>query len=583
MRPQLTRRRFLRDSLLTGVGVWTAACTTAAPATPPKAVTPLVKRGGELHGTWLYDPPPKGHYNYFAPGPILGGSIFTDLITPSLAVYHWAEMRWDMWLAESASPQGDAYEVKLRPGLRWSDGAAFTTKDVATTFWIGRTQGIGLWSYVDRIDVVDDLTIRLHVARSSSLLERTVLRTAIRPDAVYGPLAKRAADLYRGGSTTASNEMRAVARDVADLRPTAFPSIGPYRLDETSVTEAQLTLVRNKGGLFEDKVNLDRIVIYQGDPAPLALGGDVDYTTAGFGVSTDKAFTDQGLRVIRAPTYTGPALFFHWEKAPAFQDTRLRWAVAHAIDRGESAKIAYGESGRDSRTMAGMSDELVSLWLSADDQRRLKPYAYDVARAAGFMRDAGYEKGTDGFYAKGGKRLELELSYPSDFGDWTAAANHAADALNKFGIKVTPLGSVNTVQVADVNAGRFQVAVRAWGAGNPNPQLSYSQDLQAHNTAQSGGGMRYPLRQGDANFSALLPAMTDGLDTAKQRDAVTKAALAFNDLLPVIPLWERYTNSPVNDRKRVAGWWPSGDPIYKNGPADSFVIIMLMDGTLHPV
>ena len=38
------------------------------------------------------------------------------------------------------------------------------------------------------------------------------------------------------------------------------------------------------------------------------------------------------------------------------------------------------------------------------------------------MKDAGYAKGSDGIYAKGGKKLELELVFPSDFADWSSAA-----------------------------------------------------------------------------------------------------------------------------------------------------------------
>jgi len=132
-----------------------------------------------------------------------------------------------------------------------------------------------------------------------------------------------------------------------------------------------------------------------------------------------------------------------------------------------------------------------------------------------------------------------------------------------------------------VNNGKFQVAIMGWGIGNPQPQGSYIQGLQTHNTIPAGGGMHYPLKQGDVDFGALINAMGDGFDTNKQKDPVTKAAIAYNDLLPMIPLWERYGNNPVNEKKRVTGWKPDSDAIYKNGGGDSFVSLMLMDGTLR--
>ena len=167
--------------------------------------------------------------------------------------------------------------------------------------------------------------------------------------------------------------------------------------------------------------------------------------------------------------------------------------------------------------MTGISDNIVPLWVSTADQAKLKSYAYDVAAAAKLMTDAGFAKGGDGIYAKGGKALAYELYFPSDFADWTSAANHAADALNKFGIKITLRGAIRSTQLADVNNGKFQIAMMGWGIGNPHPQSSFIQDLQTFNTLQPTGGMQYPLKQGSTDFAALINAMGDGFDTEKQK------------------------------------------------------------------
>jgi peptide/nickel transport system substrate-binding protein len=75
-----------------------------------------------------------------------------------------------------------------------------------------------------------------------------------------------------------------------------------------------------------------------------------------------------------------------------------------------------------------------------------------------------------------------------------------------------------------------------------------------------------------------------GLDVAKQKALVGQMALIFNDLLPIIPLWERYGGNPTRPGVRVAGWPKPGDPIYLNSPyTDSFVIMMLLTGQLHAV
>ena len=61
-----------------------------------------------------------------------------------------------------------------------------------------------------------------------------------------------------------------------------------------------------------------------------------------------------------------------------------------------------------------------------------------------------------------------------------------------------------------------------------------------------------------------------------------RLALAYNELLPQIPLWERYGNNAAPDI-RVTGWPADGDPVYTNGVYnDPFVAVLLLDGVLQP-
>src|SRR5207249_6831 len=146
---------------------------------------------GEFHAAWPWDLPPKGHYNTLSSGNILDGSYLQDFFIPSLAVYRWSEAKWENWLMESATQNGENYEVKLKQGLKRDDGKEVTSA--------------------------------------------------------------------RG--TTACAEGKAAAREVAGFRPVDPPAIGPYKLDKASVTAAQLTMVKNAGGLFADKVTFDKIVV----------------------------------------------------------------------------------------------------------------------------------------------------------------------------------------------------------------------------------------------------------------------------------------------------------------------------------
>jgi peptide/nickel transport system substrate-binding protein len=251
--------------------------------------------------------------------------------------------------------------------------------------------------------------------------------------------------------------------------------------------------------------------------------------------------------------------------------------------------------------MCGFSDNLVDLWLSDDVQAQLDPYTQDLAKAEALLTGIGFTRDSDGVWIDDqGNRMEYELMVAAEFADNSASAENAAEQLTSFGIKTTVRG-VNFNQVPiDVNEGNFQLAIRGWGAGNPHPQFSYELDFTQHNAYFSGvgagsgavgsvdsPGMYFDLnvsseRVGDVNLGELMQAAGTGGDEEAQKETIGTLALAYNELLPQIPLYERYGNNPVPSRF-ASGWLPDDDPIYKNSPyADSFVVLQILDGTLGP-
>jgi peptide/nickel transport system substrate-binding protein len=581
----VSRRRFIRDAAFVSLGIVAASC--AAPGTTPGAVGGKAKKGGEFHASWPLDLPPKGVWNYYGGAPILSGSYLIEIVYQNLAFYRWSEKKWEYLLAESHTSSADAFTVKLRKGVKWDDGKEVTSKDAATTFWMGRLVGSAIWNFAEDLETPDDQTIRFKLKKSSALLERNILRTGIRPDAVYGTFATRARELFKSGKTTADDAVKALRKEATEYLVSAPSSNGPYKIDPKSLTEAQVTMVRNPGGLFADKVNFDKIVVFNGDTeqvTPLILAGDVDYSTSFFPIATEKAFEAKGLKIVRGPIYTGPALYFHWENAPQFQNPKLRQAVAFALDRDEGNKVAYGDKTRAPRWAAATSDTLLEKWLSADEQRRLIEYKRDTAKAESLLKEAGYAKGGDGIWAKDGKKLEFDLKYPSDFADWSAVIANLADQLNKFGIKVALRGAPFSTHSTEFNEGKFTLALHAWGSSaNPHPQPSMVRPIRQFNTTASGGGQKYPVKQktsaGEVDFEALLVQAED-IDPAKQKDAITRFSVAFNEILPCLPLAERFNNAPVNDQARVAGWPAIDDKLFENGSGDNFVLILIMQGAL---
>jgi len=89
---------------------------------------------------------------------------------------------------------------------------------------------------------------------------------------------------------------------------------------------------------------------------------------------------------------------------------------------------------------------------------------------------------------------------------------------------------------------------------------------------------------GEIDFEQLIIESAKGLDESAQRDTIATLARAFNEILPIIPLWERLANDPILVDKRVTGFPDDSDPLFQNSVySDNFTIQWILDGTLKGV
>jgi peptide/nickel transport system substrate-binding protein len=112
-----------------------------------------------------------------------------------------------------------------------------------------------------------------------------------------------------------------------------------------------------------------------------------------------------------------------------------------------------------------------------------------------------------------------------------------------------------------------------------------------HNTLainNGGRGIDFPLEQttdvaGEVDLNELVVNSALGLDVEAQKADVTVIAQVYNELLPVIPLFERYGNNVALEGVRVREWPPEGDPILKQSGADGIPTMLVYLGRLEAV
>jgi len=401
----LTRRRFLAVIAGSAVSAALAACgdtatdtakvgspTAAAQpaaAQPTKGAAAAAPRTGnkEFHSAWPYQIPPNGHFN------LLGGvsnailaptNIYADMIILPFALYKWKENSWlPLMATEWKFVNGDTFTMTLRKGAKWSDGKEFTSKDVMATFSLRRLLSGTVWKYVDKMDAPDPYTVNFHMKQPSTTVERYVVRENTVSAAQFGDWAQKADALFAGGKTISDPEGKQLLTEFKNFRPDDLVASGPFKFDPKSITQAQMTLVRNPMAWNADQVMFDKIVNYNGETneiTPAVLNKEIDYATQAFPTATEQAITGAGIRIIRPPYYSGPALYMNFDKlGNVFGDKKVRQALAMAINRDQNGKVALGDSGKGVKLITGFSDNLIPNWLSDADTKALNPYAYDQA------------------------------------------------------------------------------------------------------------------------------------------------------------------------------------------------------------
>lgn len=548
---------------------------------------------GAFFGTWPYQLPPDHHLNSFSTGGANEqlGVAFWPLVELPFGWYIWAENRYEGLLAESFGFEGDnAYVVKMWDDANWSNGTPVTADDVLATFAIGRILKWDHFNYITAVEKVDDKTVRFVLSAPSLRAERLILKTQIRCAQTYGELAQKATELYESGATDQDQAWLDLQTEIKEFRPTEMIASGPWTYSLDDVGDAYMTLHWQPHSHFSNVVKFGEIRIWAGETeatTPLVLDGSIAHATNNYPPSTQQAFLDAGIRILRPPLLYGGALYFNHARHP-WDIKEVRQAVAMVIDRAENAFLQRGLSGLPVRYMAGMSDALVPVWLDEETIAQLNPYEKDLDAAAALLESIGWTRHNGKWLDAEGNPIVAEYIFQAEWVDFAASAQHATDQLNAFGFDITARAVPWQQQLEDIRDGNFDLAVMSWGRGSPFPADHFWNPLIRFNyvgLTEGRPGMNFPMQfewNGEQiDLEKLIADSAAGLDFEAQKAIVAKIALIYNDLLPCVPLSELVGTEPLNE-SLLSDIPPEDDPLWKNSNAENAITFWVLTGVLGP-
>ncbi|MFN8379005.1 MAG: ABC transporter substrate-binding protein [Anaerolineae bacterium] len=552
---------------------------------------------GTWLGTWPYAAPGTHNLNGFAAGGLNDnlGVTYRPLVTLTPAYFLWGTNEYIGLLADSWGFVDDntAYEYHIKDGAMWSDGTPVTAQDVIDTFDIGRILNWTQWSFLTSVEAVDDSTVRFNFTENgaSPNAERLILKEYVVDSATYGDLAAQARQVIADGAESGSDAWTAVATAIEEFRPETLNATGPYTYALSDVGEAFMTLHWQPNSLYSDSVKFGDLKLWAGETevtTPLVLSGELAYATNVYPPATIQSFADQGLRLITTPRGYGPALLFNFA-VPPFDNALVRQAMAYAINRDQSALLTNGLGAHGTIYLSGILDSVTPNLLSQETIDSLNRYEYNLDTAASLMEQAGYTRNADGKWADAdGNTIDAEYTFPADFADFSAAARDATSQLNEFGFNITERALPWQEAAAAIRASDFELSVWSWGSGSPFAYANFNNPVRRWTTAlaEDQTGLNLDIRNFDYNgevidLNDLILNVSSGLDLAAQQERADYLATLLNSQMLYIPLNEMLSVEPLNESS-IAGAPADGDPIYLNPSNESFVVPLILDGTLHP-
>jgi ABC-type transport system substrate-binding protein len=471
--------------------------------------------------------------------------------------------------ADSWSPDGKTLTISLRSGVKWSDGKAFSSADVAYTFNLIKNNSAlnANWTIPvpDSVTAPNATTAVLTFSAPELASAYYILQTPIVPQ-----------HIYQNASNPATYK---------DANPV---SDGPYVLDKFSSTGYTMKLNPNYYDKSSIKVSELSFPAYSNNAnlLPPCSDGTIDWCGISItGVSQNylSKNKDNGLWESSAPYFSDNnvvGLFFNTTKAP-LNDPAVRQAVSYGINRQQLSTDGESNNEPPVTSSAGM--------LSAQQSYLPSSLANDLpatgssSKVSSILTADGYSQ-VGGKWQKNGQQITFSIEDPVSYTDYYTDAQLIVRQLNALGFNASVKGDAGTngpnIWTGDLNNGSFDAAIH-WGAQGLTPYFTYNNWMNYTLSAPIGqtAGANYG-RFNNAQAQAALTAYATATSTDAQNAAIATLANIESTQVPVAPLLQGASWAEFSSRDYTG--WPSSSNAYSDpGPNIPEVLVVLQQ--LKPV
>jgi peptide/nickel transport system substrate-binding protein len=290
---------------------------------------------------------------------------------------------------------------------------------------------------------------------------------------------------------------------------------------------------------------------------------------------------------------TDPAHHGYWEAAggdESLEPNLTKWptnqlAVRQAMSLAVNRTLlaSEGEAGLANpiTEAGGLTLPTFQAWAGPVTSATM-PSTSNTAAAEQVLTKAGFTKGSNGYFQKGGKEVTVTIISPTAYTDMAQVDAIAAQEMRAAGINATYQGLSVDAWNADVADGQFSVTEH-WSNGGISPVNMYNGWLNSTLATGSAAVGDYE-RLNDPAVNAELATLAGATTVAQQATALVPLEQYIAANLPIIPVttapdWFEYNSQNYTGWPSPSNPYDSGQPSgTNNGPGsgtDEVVILHL--------